>query len=58
MSNIVHLKSCGLRDFSVVTCDHALSLYLCNLFSGGGHDTILSQITCKKSQNLNFILPG
>ena len=21
-----------------VACDHALSLYLCNLFSGGGHD--------------------
>ena len=54
MSNIVHLKSCGLRDFSVVTCDHALSLYLCNLFSGGGHDTFLSQITCKKARIWTF----
>ena len=32
-----------------VACDHALCLYLCNLFLGGGHDTILSQITCKKA---------
>ena len=28
--------------------NHSLSLYHCNLFSGGGHDTILSQITCEK----------
>ena len=54
MSNIVHLKSCGLKDFSVVTCDHVLSLYLCNLFSGGGHDTFLSQITCKKARIWTF----
>ena len=47
---IYHLKSCDLRDFSVVTYYHALSLYLCNLFSEGGHDTILSQITCKKAR--------
>ena len=32
----------------LIACDHALSLYLCNMFSGGGHDTFLSQITCKK----------
>ena len=32
-----------------IACDHALYLYLCNLFLGGGHDTILSQITCKKA---------
>ena len=31
-----------------IACDHALYLYLCNLFLGGGRDTILSQITCKK----------
>ena len=30
--------------------DHALSLYLRNLFSGGWHDTIFSQITCKKGR--------
>ena len=47
---IHNLKSCDLRDFSVLTYDHALSLYLCNLFSEGGHDTILSQITCKKAR--------
>ena len=33
-----------------IACDHALYLYLCNLFLGGGHDTILSQITCKKAR--------
>ena len=32
-----------------IACDHALYLYLCNLFLGGGHDRILSQITCKKA---------
>ena len=47
---IYHLKSYGLRAFSVVTCDHAVSLYLYNLFSGGEHDTILSQITCIKAR--------
>ena len=47
---IYHLKSCRIRNFSVVTYDHAVSIYLCNLFSGGGHDTILSQITCKKAR--------
>ena len=30
--------------------NHSLSLYHCNLFSGGGHDTILSQITCEKAR--------
>ena len=35
---------------NMIACDHALSLYLCNLFSEGGHDTILSQITCKKAR--------
>ena len=34
----------------MVARDHALSLYLCNLFSEGGHDAILSQITCKKAR--------
>jgi len=32
-----------------IACDHALYLYFCNLFLGGGHDAILSQITCKKA---------
>ena len=41
-----------------LACDHALSLYLCNLFSRGGHDTILSQIRMQKSQNLDFFLIG
>ena len=36
---------------SEVACDHVLSLYLCNLFSGGGHDTFLLQITCKKPES-------
>ena len=42
-----------LTSFSyhcLIACDHALSLYLCNLFYGGGHDTILSQITCIKAR--------
>ena len=34
---------------SVLACDHALSLYLCNLLLGGGHDIFLLQITCKKA---------
>ena len=34
-----------------IACDHALSLYLCNLFSGEGHDTFLLQITCKKPES-------
>ena len=34
-----------------LVCDHALYLYLCNLFSGGGHDTFLLQITCKKPES-------
>ena len=38
---------------SLIACDHALSLYLCNLFSGGGYDTFLSQITCKKKKKKN-----
>ena len=33
-----------------LACDHAPSLYLCNLFSGGWHDTIFSQIKCKKGR--------
>ena len=37
-----------------IACDHALSLYLCNLFSGGGHDTFLLQITCKKARIWTF----
>ena len=37
-----------------LTCDHALSLYLCNLFSGGGHATFLLQITCKKARIWTF----
>jgi len=37
---------------SEVACDHALSLYLCNLFSGGGHDHM------QKSQNLDFFVIG
>ena len=41
-----------------LACDHAFSLYLCNLFLGGGHDTILnfSQITCKKARIWTFFL--
>ena len=39
----------------LVACDHALSLYVCNLFSGGGHDTFLSQITCKKARIWTFL---
>ena len=35
-----------------LACDHAISLYLCNLFSGGGHDHI------QKSQNLDLFLIG
>ena len=38
----------------LLACDHALSLYLCNLFSGGGHDTFFSQITCKKARIWSF----
>ena len=34
--------------------DHALSLYLCNLFSVGGHDTFLLRITCKKARIWTF----
>ena len=45
-------KACPLA------CDHALSLCLCNLFPGGGHDTILSQITCKKARIWTFFLIG
>ena len=54
----------GHLAISLIACDHALSLYFCNLFSGGGHDTFLSQITCKKKkqnktkQNLDFFLIG
>ena len=40
----------GHLAMSLIACDHALSLYLCNLFSGGGYDTFLSQITCKKKE--------
>ena len=36
---------------SLISC---LSLCLCNLFSGGGHDTMLSQITCKKARIWTF----
>ena len=50
----------GHLAMSLIACDHALSLYLCNLFSGGGYDTFLSQITRKKKkkQNLDFFLIG
>ena len=41
-----------------VACDHPLSLYLCNLFSGGGHGTFLLQITCKKARIWTFFLIG
>jgi len=34
----------------LIACDHALSLYLCHLFLGRGHDTILPQVTCKKAR--------
>ena len=37
-----------------IACDHALSLYLFNLFSEGGHDTILSQMTWKKATIWTF----
>ena len=43
----------GHLAISLIACDHALSLYFCNLFSGGGHDTFLSQITCKKKTKQN-----
>ena len=39
---------------TTVACDHALSLCLYNLFSGGGHDTFLLQITCKKARIWTF----
>ena len=42
------------RSCTWVTCDHALSLYLCNLCSGGGHDTFLLQITCRKARIWTF----
>ena len=32
-----------------LACDHALSLCLCKLLSGGGHDTYLLQITWKNA---------
>ena len=34
--------------------DHALFIYLCNLFSGRGHDTFPLQITCKKARIWTF----
>ena len=37
-----------------LTCDHTLSLYICNLLSGGGHNTFLSQITCKNARIWTF----
>ena len=37
-----------------LACDHALSLCLCKLLSGGGHDTFLLQITCKKASIWTF----
>ena len=40
---------------SEVACDHALPLYLCNLFSGGGHDFADHK---QKSHNLDFFLIG
>ena len=40
-----------------VACDHSLSLYLCNLFSGGGRDTFLSD-HMQKIQNQDFLLIG
>ena len=44
----------SFRATRQLACDHALSLYLCNLFSGGGHDTFLSQVTCKKARIWTF----
>ena len=42
------------RAWVHLACDHALSLYLFNLFSGGEHDTFLLQITCKKARIWTF----
>ena len=49
---VVYMRGRGVK-FGIA-CDHALSLYLFNLFSEGGHDTILSQITCKKATIWTF----
>ena len=42
------------KGSELVAWDHALSLSLYNLFSGGGHDTFLLQITCKKARIWTF----
>ena len=41
-----------------LACDHAFSLYLCNLFAGGGQDTFLSQIPWKKARIWTFFVNG
>ena len=34
-----------------LACDHALPLHLCNLFLGGGHDTILHRSHARKPES-------
>ena len=55
-TNLLGMNDCESQKW--VACDDALSLYLCNLFSGGGHDTFLLQITCKKARIWTFFLIG
>ena len=38
----------------IVACDHALSLYLCNLFSGGGRYFFPSRAKEAKKQKKNY----
>ena len=44
----------SIKVIKLFAGDYALSLYLCNLFSEGGHDTFFSQITCKKARIWTF----
>ena len=47
-------KNCVNASGLFLACDHALSLYLFHLFSGGERDTFLLQITCKKARIWTF----
>ena len=51
-TNLPGMNDCESQKW--VACDDALSFYVCNLFSGGGHDTFLLQITCKKARIWTF----
>ena len=57
LSNSACLLACLLAyvlNPPPLACNGALSLYLCNLFLGRGHDTFLLQITCKKARKWTF----